>query len=253
MTPGEITRKEWLKLQPFKVSKMKWKQGYFTKGEVLLWCISVSAVILSSCVFSRENYITPAASVIGVTSLIFNAKGNPFGQLLMILFAVLYGMISYTFSYYGEMITYLGMTAPMAGIALISWLKNPYEGNRSEVKVNRINKREHMVMWALTALVTVAFYFILKECNTAYIIPSTISVTTSFLAAYLTFRRSPYYAAGYAANDIVLILLWILAAFENKAYLSVVVCFVFFFINDMYGFFSWKNMERRQAWKGEAL
>lgn len=61
-------------------------------------------IIVSFCVFDRENYVTLAASLIGVTSLIFNAKGNPFGRLLMILFSLLYGLISLSFAYYGEMI-----------------------------------------------------------------------------------------------------------------------------------------------------
>lgn len=114
--------------------------NYFKKKEIILWSSSVIVILVSFCIFDRENYLTLAASLIGVTSLIFNAKGNPFGQFLMIIFSVLYGIISYTFSYYGEMITYLGMTAPMAVVSLISWLRNPYQGNKAEVKVNRINK-----------------------------------------------------------------------------------------------------------------
>lgn len=42
------------------------------------------------------------------------------------------------------------------------------------------------------------------------------------------FQKKPFYAIGYAANDIVLIVLWILATIENTSYLSVVVCFVTF-------------------------
>ena len=42
------------------------------------------------------------------------------GSALMIIFSLFYGYISYTFSYFGEMITYLGMTAPMALFAFIS-------------------------------------------------------------------------------------------------------------------------------------
>ena len=102
---------------------MKKLLDYFSKGEILLWGISAFFIVLSFCIFDRENYLTLIASLIGVTSLIFNAKGNPFGQFLMILFSVLYGIISLSFAYYGEMITYLGMTAPMALFALISWLK----------------------------------------------------------------------------------------------------------------------------------
>lgn len=225
---------------------MKCLLNYFTKAEKMLWVLSLIVIIMSFFVFDRENYITLMASLIGVTSLIFNAKGNPFGQFLMVIFSVLYGIISFTFSYYGEMITYLGMTAPMALVALISWLKNPYQCNKSEVKVNQISKCEHIFMWSITVIVTIAFYFILDKFHTANIIPSTISVTTSFLAVYLTFRRSSYYAIGYAANDIVLIILWILAATEDISYVSVIVCFVVFLGNDIYGFISWRKMEKRQ-------
>ena len=223
------------------------KSGYFSKTEILLWSASAAVIALSFCLFDRTNYLTLLASLIGVTSLIFNAKGNPFGQFLMVIFSLLYGIISFTFAYYGEMITYLGMTMPMALFALIAWLKNPYNGNKSEVRVNEIGHVEHMLMWVATAVVTVIFYFILNHFHTANIVPSTLSVTTSFLAVYLTFRRSPYFALAYAANDVVLILLWILASAEEIRYLSVVVCFVAFLFNDLYGFVSWQRMKERQA------
>ena len=220
--------------------------SYFTTGELLLWCSSVLLIAVSFCVFDRENYLTLAASLIGVTSLIFNAKGNPFGQFLMVIFSLLYGIISFTFSYYGEMLTYLGMTMPMAVFALISWLRNPHNGNKSEVKVNTLRKKEIAFMWILTAAVTAAFYFVLDAFNTANIVPSTISVTTSFAAVYLTFRRSPFFALGYAANDVVLIILWVLASITDARYISVVVCFAAFLVNDMYGFLNWRKMKERQ-------
>ena len=220
---------------------------YFSVGEILLWSCSVLLIIVSFCVFDRRNYLTLASSLIGVTSLIFTAKGNPIGPILMIVFSLLYGYISFVFTYYGEMLTYLCMTMPMAIFALISWLKNPYKKNKAEVKVNRLKKGEPVFMWIATAIITLIFYFILSAFQTKNIIPSTISVTTSFLAVYLTFRRNPFYAIGYAANDIVLIVLWILATIENTSYLSVVVCFVTFLANDIYGFISWQKMAKKQA------
>ena len=222
-------------------------KNYFSKTDIVLWMASVILIIASFCIFDRKNHLTLCASLIGVTSLIFNAKGNPFGQLLMIIFSLLYGIISYTFAYYGEMITYLGMTMPMAIFALISWLKNPYKGNKAEVKVNTISKKETVFMYIGTAMVTILFYFILKFFNTANIVPSTLSVTTSFLAVYLTFRRSPYFAIAYAANDIVLIILWVLASMYDIRYISVVVCFIAFLANDIYGYISWQKMRRKQA------
>ena len=186
------------------------------------------------------------ASLVGITALIFCAKGNPFGQVLMVVFSMIYGVISYSFAYYGEMITYLGMTAPMAAVALVAWLKNPYKGNRAEVAVAHMRGKDWILMSAATIAVTIAFYFILAYFHTANLIPSTISVTTSFAAAWLTYKRSPWFAVSYALNDIVLIVLWMLASLTDRSYVSVTVCFVLFLVNDLYGFLSWRKMRARQ-------
>lgn len=128
-------------------------KDYFSKVEIILWSVSVMVIIISFCAFDRMNYMTLCASLIGVTSLIFNAKGNPLGQLLRVVISLLYGIISYAF---------------------------------------------------------------------------------------------PYFALAYAANDIVLIILWVLASLYDIRYISVVVCFLAFFVNDIYGFISWRKMKIRQ-------
>lgn len=225
---------------------MRKKERYFTVPEIVLFTSSVLLITVSFIIFKSTDYITLAASLIGAMSLIFAAKGNPLGMFLMIVFSILYGIISYGYSYYGEMITYLGMTAPMSAFSLITWLKNPYNGKKSEVAVNEISKKELIFMSLLTAAVTVFFYFVLKKLNTSNLIPSTISVITSFAAVYMTFRRSPLYALCYAANDVALIILWILASIENPSYFSVVVCFVMFLANDIYGFVNWQKMRKKQ-------
>lgn len=227
--------------------KLKALIRYFRASEIVLWSVSVLLILVSFFALDGNGYLTLVASLIGVTSLIFNAKGNPFGQFLMIIFSVIYGIISLTFSYYGEMITYLGMTAPMAVFSLVSWLKNPYDKSKAEVKVNVLRVGEIVLMLFLTIVVTGLFYFILKVFNTANIIPSTVSVATSFLAVYLTYRRSAFYALAYAANDIVLIILWVLASFADVSYLSVVICFAVFLVNDIYGFIGWRKMLKRQT------
>jgi nicotinamide mononucleotide transporter PnuC len=226
--------------------KMKKVFNYFTKAEIILWTVSVLMIVGSFILSGGDGYLSFIASLIGITALILCAKGNPIAQVLMIIFCLMYTYISYTFSYYGEMLTYACMSLPMAVFSLVSWLRNPYKGKKSEVKVNSIKGKEYIFMGVLTVIVTIAFYFILKAFNTANLIPSTISVTTSFAAAYLTFRRSPYYALWYAANDIVLIVLWTLAAMKDITYVSVIMCFVTFLANDIYGFISWRKMEKRQ-------
>lgn len=229
---------------------MKKLFNYFTKFELALWTSSVFVVIFSYVGFGREIDLAFFATLIGVTSLIFNAKGNPIGPALMLVFCMIYGYISYTFSYYGEMITYLGMSWPMAALSVVSWLRNPYKNKRSEVTINSIGKTEILVLFLSSIVVTFILYFLLKYFGTNNLELSTFSVTTSFIAAYFTLRRSPYFALAYVVNDLVLIALWILATLKDFSYLSVVICFVMFLANDTYSFINWKRMQRRQT-KGE--
>ncbi|MBR2491999.1 MAG: nicotinamide mononucleotide transporter [Paludibacteraceae bacterium] len=186
---------------------------YFSKREWVLWLGSMATILVSYFLFRQESFMVLIASLLGVTSLIFCAKGNPIGQVMMITFGTIYGYISYTTRYYSEMVTYLGMTVPMAVYALICWLKNPFQGKKSEVTVNRIRKKEWWFLLFLTALVTAIFYFVLNWLDTPNLWWSTLSVSTSFAACYLTARRSPYFALVYSLNDIVLIVLWVLASF----------------------------------------
>ncbi len=218
----------------------------FNLAEWLIWGCSFVAVIISFFVFKNDQWHYLVGSLIGFTALIFVSKGNPAGQALTIVFSVFYGVISFSFKYYGEMITYLGMSTPMAVAALIAWVKNPYKGKKSEVKVNSLSKKEWCIFLAAAAAVTVAFYFILQALNTANLIISTVSVLTSFIAAYLNMRRSRFYAVAYACNDVVLIVMWIMASIDSITYLPMVICFVAFLALDTYGFINWSIIEKRQ-------
>lgn len=217
-----------------------------TKFEWGLWGSSAIIVLLSFLFAPDKDYLSLTASLIGVTSLIFIAKGLVIGQILTIVFSALYGVISFFFRYYGEMLTYLCMTAPMAVLSIVSWLKNPYKDSQEVAVRKSMTGKQILLMCIFTVLVTFVFYFILKTFDTANLLFSTLSVTTSFLAVYLTYMRSPFYACAYAANDVVLIILWIFATIANPAYLPMIFCFTTFLFNDLYAFFNWKRMGKRQ-------
>ena len=228
-----------------KCNKTK-KKAYFKPYELVFWIASLLIIALAFLIFDRKSPLSLLASLVGVSSLVFNSKGNPLGQALIIVFSVFYGIISFEARYFGEMITYIGMSLPMAVIALISWIRNPFEKGKSEVKINEISRREVILALIASLFVTVAFYFILSYLGTANLIVSTLSVTTSFTAAYFTARRSSLFALFYAFNDLVLIVLWTVEAFRDSSAICVVICFLAFLVLDLYTFVAWRRMAKRQ-------
>lgn len=213
-------------------------------GEKLLWLFSVMGITLSFFIMRNTDYLTLIDSLIGVSALIFVAKGNVIGQVMTVIFGVFYGIISAQYHYWSEVITYLGMTAPIALGAVATWIRHPYE--KGEVKVREMKRRDWVILALLTIAVTILFYFLLRWLDTPNIIFSTISIATSFSASALVLLRSEYYGIFYGMNDVVLIVLWTLASIENINYFPMVLCFVIFLINDLYGFYNWQKIKRRQ-------
>lgn len=216
------------------------------KRDYILWLVSVLAMIACNIANRPMDRMTLVASLVGVTSLVLAAKGSVWAQFLMIVFSLLYGVISYRFSYYGEMITYLGMTLPMSVWSAVTWLKNPSE-KCGIVKIRKLSKSAFVGIFCLTLLVTFLFYLVLRALHTPNLFFSTISIATSFAAVFLTMLRSAYFPAAYASNDLVLIVLWILASKEDSRNIPVIFIFVVFFINDIYGFINWKKREYEES------
>ena len=216
------------------------------KREWILWGISLTVVILSNICTGKIDPVNLAATCIGVTALILVARGDVWGQILTVVFAILYGITAWRFRYWGEILTYLGMSAPIAAMAVVSWLQHPYQSDRNEVKIHRLTGRQKGFMFLSAAVVTGLFYYILAALDTPNLVFSTLSVTTSYLASYLTFQRNSWYGFAYACNDMVLIVLWVLASMEDITYLPMIACFTMFLINDLYGFISWKKREQTQ-------
>lgn len=83
----------------------------------------LAIVLVSNLLTADLDILTLAAALIGVTSLIFAAKGNVWAQILMVVFSILYGIISFRFRYWGEMITYLRDDDADGGVVAITWFR----------------------------------------------------------------------------------------------------------------------------------
>ena len=218
------------------------------KKDWALYMFSLAVVVVSNlvCQIDLVNLIT---TTVGVTALIFIAKGNVWGQVFSVIFCFLYSVQSFLQKYYGEIIISMVMTLPLAVFSIVTWIRNPYKKGETVVKICIISLKEKVLLAFLSVGVTIAFYFILGAIGTESLIVSTLSVFTSFLASYLLLRRNSFYAVAYMFNDVVLITLWTIATINNFSNVSVLACFLMFLFNDLYAFIRWKKREKEQGLK----
>lgn len=215
-----------------------------SKVELLIYTISEIVIIVSFIISKNKNVLSLISSMLGATSLILLSKGDYLGHIISAIFGVIYIIISYSYKYYGEMFIYGFLMIPLAVTNIIIWRKN--QATSHQVKVQQIKKTEVIYIFIITIIIGIIFYFILRLLNTNNLIISSISVMTSVSASLLSLKRSPYYAIMYILNDLVLIVMWSLAASDNSMYLPNVICFVTFLVNDIYALINWKKIEKSQ-------
>lgn len=215
-----------------------------SKFEAILWIASTLIMTVTFFLGSERDGFVLAATLVGAAALIFTAKGNVVGQILWIIFAGLYTVVSLKQAYYGEVITYVFMTGGIAVLSTIEWIRHPY--SRGTVRVGHPSRRALALVGILTVAVTIVLYFVLRWLGTASLLFSTISVATSFAASSLTLLRSPLYAIAYTLNDVALIILWSIASASDPSAIPMIISFTVFLVNDVYAFINWLRIERDQ-------
>lgn len=227
---------------------MKKILGQWSLFEILFLSFSLFAITLCFVFGIDRNVFSYIVSLIGVISVMMVAKGLTIAPIINIAYSIIYSILALTQRYYGEAIIYLGLMIPISILAIISWFKNRNKKAKEIVEINKIKNIEYLYLSLATIVATFGFYFLLKVLNTNELIISTISLISSAVASYLMLRRSSYYALGFIANDIILIVLWSLAVKERGiGYLPTVICFCVFLMNDIYGFIHWKIEEKKQG------
>lgn len=130
----------------------------------------------------------------------------------------------------------------------INWLKNKDKDNNDLVLVkSNLSKKEWLIMFICFVVINFGVYFLLKALNTAQLIISTLSFISMLPALYLLARRCKWNQVAFLLNDMFVIVLWLVLVINGDlSLLSMIICFVFQMIYDIYGIFEWIKLEKKQ-------
>ena len=219
----------------------------WTKFEKWFLILGTIAAIALTIIF-KATWIDLTYTLLYFWTALLLAKGKYFCYIIGIISTFFYAIVSYTNSYYGEVIIAMCCTLTLMIIGLINWLK--HQDDTNTVIVKEVTKKELLLLLVSQLIMFFGYYYLLKAFNTNNLLISTISVVASIIASYLSARRSEYCFVGFIINDLILIVLWSIPLFSgNYNIIAIVICPVLLLINDIYGVYNWKRIKRKQAKK----
>jgi|GEM_PF-371453 len=218
----------------------------FNRFEIIFLTTAIIAPIILAIIFNATILETLAGITMLICALLF-AKARPEGYILAFISVILYMIVAYQVSVYGEIIIGLLLIIPLNIYGLIAWYKNK---NQAHVNLVKTPIKEIILLIISQLIMVVGYYFLLKTLNTQFLIISSISIMGSFIATYLVARRSQYGMLAYLVNDIILIILWTMVVIDgNLGALILVLTPILLLFNDIYGTFNWAKLMKKQGVK----
>ena len=217
----------------------------WTKFEKIFLLLGTLISIILTIIF-KGTYIDLGYTLLYFWTALLLAKGKYSCYIIGIISTFFYAFVSYSNSYYGEVIIAMCCTLPLMIVGLVNWLR--HQDNTNTVIIKEITKKELIIVLVSQLIMSVGYYYLLKSFNTSNLLVSTFSVVASIIATYLTARRSEYGFAGFIINDLFLIVLWSIPVFNgNMNIIPVLLCPVLLLINDIYGVYNWRRIKKKQS------
>lgn len=218
-------------------------KGWTIFEKLFLLLGTISAFVLTF--LFKGTWIDLGYTLLYFWTALLLAKGKYACYIIGIISTFFYAYVSYSNSYYGEVIIAMCCTLPLMIIGLINWLK--HQDNTNTVIIKEITKKELLLVLLSQVVMFVGYYYLLKVFNTNNLLVSTFSIVASIIATYLTARRSEYGFVGFIINDIILITLWSIPVISGNCNLiPVLLCPVLLLINDIYGVYNWRRIKNKQ-------
>ena len=216
----------------------------WTKFEKIFLVLGTVIACLLTFTF-RGTWIDLGYSLLYFWTALLLAKGKYSCYIVGIISTFFYAFVSYSNSYYGEVIIAMCCTLPLMIIGLVNWLR--HQDNTNTVIIKEITKKELVLVLLSQVVMFFGYYYLLKAFNTNNLLVSTFSVVASVIATYLTARRCEHGFIGFIINDLILIILWSIPVINGELnIIPVLICPVLLLINDIYGAYNWRRIKYNQ-------
>ncbi|MCE4956402.1 nicotinamide riboside transporter PnuC [Macrococcoides caseolyticum] len=197
------------------------------------------------------DWINVIASVSGILCVIMSAKGRLSTFIYGLIQVATYGWISYQANLMGEV--YLQVVFGIFQfIGLYTWIRNMHTINTKSIEVQEVDtKGLTLLQWVITLVAGAAFYLAfakyLEHIKSGQPFLDAFNVSLNLTGQVLMSLRFKEQWFFWIVVNIVSITLWVrkmlLAGKADDTGVTMVLMWVGFLINSIYGYYYWKKLQ----------
>lgn len=207
----------------------------------MLWLVVASIAALIACHCGNDCSVQSVlAAVLGVIFVVLCAKGKWYCFFFGIIHSLLYGLISWDETLYGEAILKIGYAIPMHICGLFLWYRTTSRRTFEVIHRNLDGWGKFTVVFLMTVL-TFLLGDVLRLWGDELPYIDAFTTVASVHAAWLMVNRYAEQWSLFIIINVVSILMWLYRYADDGGSIGMVVMWIIWTINSIYGWFKWNK------------
>ena len=204
----------------------------------IIYFIIANIIVLIGGIYQKSELVSIISSVSGVIYVLLVAKERRIAFIFGAINVLLYGLILLKESVYGGVIYNIVYSLPMMIYGYFAWGKKAKEKNSG---VKNLSKKTRIILVIVFAIAIVVYSQILKYMGGNQTILDSITTLLGFLGIYLMTNKYMEQWQTWIIVNFTNVLMWVILVQQDIANLPVLLMWLIYLINSIYGYIVWKN------------
>lgn len=228
----------------------RFKQGWQTWTTFEKWWLGIFTAVNLFLFFAWDDTLLGLiSSLSGMLCVVLVAKGRISNYFWGIIQVGVYAYIAYGYQLYGEAMLNGLFYLPLQFVGIYLW--NKHKTSKSsigeEVIVKRLTAKGWILLGVVSIIASVVYAEILTRIGSQQVRLDSVAVVLSIIAQFLMLMRYAEQWFMWIVVNGLTIALWVITLIQTGGNdYTVLVMWIAFFVNSVYGFINWIKMSHVQ-------
>ena len=208
------------------------------KKTELFWLAFANISLLVISIIMQDTVLGIAASLTGVTCVIFCGKGKISNYIFGTVNVLLYSYIALKARFYGEVMLNMLYYFPTNILGWFMWRKN-MDSDTGEVVKKRMTVSQDILTVIVSAAGIAGYSYVLKLLGGNLPLIDSMSTVLSVIAQILMIKRFTEQWIVWILVDAVSVIMWVTAFLRGDADIAMVLMWSVYLLNAIFMFVKW--------------
>lgn len=219
----------------------------WNKFELAWLSIAITIIVILGFLWD-DTMLGMISSIAGILCVVLVAKGKIANYYFGIIQCSTYAYIAYTYGLYGEAMLNALFFLPIQFIGLYMWNKNKKSEtdvvNGEDIYIKKLTLEQWLILIPVIIITSFIYMNLLIIINAQQVRLDSIAVILSIVAQFLMIYRYAEQWIMWIIVNVLTIILWLITLITSGNDWTILVMWVAFLINSIYGYMNWIKISK---------